>query len=195
MDKKILFFVMILAGLIMGCSSNGDEGTFIADEDIDMSIDLIMSDDSPLSDMPEYSKVRGGESELIDRSFENAPPLIPHKVAGLLPINIDDNLCLRCHLPEKAEKFDATPMPKTHFTSYRPVVVEENGIYRVDADENEVIETDLNHFNGAMFNCSQCHVPQANVTVDISNVFTPQFRESSGRTKSSLKDDMGEGIR
>ncbi len=195
MDKKTLFFVMILAGLMIGCSSNGDTGAYLADEDIDMSIGMIMSDDSPLSDMPEYSKVRGGESEVIDRSFENAPPLIPHKVAGLLPINIDDNMCLRCHLLEKADKFDAIPMPKTHFTSYRPVVVEENGIYRVDADENVVIETDLDHFNGAMFNCSQCHVPQANVTVDISNVFTPQFRANNGRSKSSLKDNMGEGIR
>jgi cytochrome c-type protein NapB len=195
MNKNSLFFVMILAGLMIGCSSNSDKGSYLKDENIDMSIEMIMNDDSPLSDMPEYSKIRGGESEIIDRSFENAPPLIPHKVAGLLPINIDNNLCLRCHLPEKAEKFDATPMPKTHFTSYRPVVVEENGIYRVDAHENEVIETDLNHFNGAMFNCSQCHVPQTNVTVDISNVFTPQFRMSSGRNKSSLKNNMGEGIR
>jgi cytochrome c-type protein NapB len=195
MNKNSLFFVMILAGLMISCSSNSDKGSYLKDENIDMSIEMIMNDDSPLSDMPEYSKIRGGESEIIDRSFENAPPLIPHKVAGLLPINIDNNLCLRCHLPEKAEKFDATPMPKTHFTSYRPVVVEENGIYRVDAHENEVIETDLNHFNGAMFNCSQCHVPQTNVTVDISNVFTPQFRMSSGRNKSSLKNNMGEGIR
>lgn len=194
MFNKVLGFFIFVLILVCGCS-NQSNNDWIADEDIDMSDASLFTDESVLTEAPEYSKVRGGESEVIDRSFENAPPLIPHKVAGLLPINIDDNMCLRCHLPDKAEKFDAIPMPETHFTSYRPLVVEENGIYRVDAEENVVIETDLDHFNGAMFNCSQCHVPQANVTVDISNIFTPKFRKSSGNTKSSLKDDMGDGVR
>lgn len=195
MNKKTLLFVMILSAMIIGCNSGDSKSDWMADENIDMSTDMIMSDDSPLTDMPEYSKVRGGESEVIDRSFENAPPLIPHKVAGLLPISIDNNMCLRCHLPEKAGNFEAIPMPKTHFTSYRPMVIEMDGVYRVVADPNQVVETDLDHFNGAMFNCSQCHVPQANVTVDIDNLFTPEFRNNSARTKSNLKDDMGEGVR
>ena len=76
-------------------------------------------------------------------------------------------------------------------------MVEENGIFRVDADHDvsEVVETDLEHFNGAMFNCSQCHVPQAEVTVDIPNTFDPDYRKSSNKTQSNLKDNMGEGVR
>jgi len=187
----LIAFVMLLAA----CDCNDKNADYIADEDIDMSDALIMGDESVLTDMPEYSKIRGGESEMIDRSFENAPPLIPHRVGGFLPIKVEDNKCLRCHMPEKAPEFKATPMPKTHFTSYRPFVIEEDGKYRVDALEGEVTEKDLGHFNGAMFNCSQCHVPQAEVTVDIPNTFDPDYRQSSSKSQSNLKDKMGEGVR
>ena len=193
--NKLMICAMIFTLFLAGCSSSNNNEKYIADEDIDMSDELLMSDESILTDMPEYSKVRGGESEMFDRSFENAPPLIPHRVGGFLPIKVDDNKCLRCHMPDKAPEFEAIPIPKTHFTSYRPVVVEEDGKYRVDAHEGEVIEKDLGHFNGAMFNCSQCHVPQAEVTVDIPNTFDPDYRKSSNKTQSNLKDKMGEGVR
>ena len=193
--NKLMICAMIFTLFLAGCSSSNNNEKYIADEDIDMSDELLLSDESILTDMPEYSKVRGGESEMFDRSFENAPPLIPHRVGGFLPIKVDDNKCLRCHMPDKAPEFEAIPIPKTHFTSYRPVVVEEDGKYRVDAHEGEVIEKDLGHFNGAMFNCSQCHVPQAEVTVDIPNTFDPDYRKSSNKTQSNLKDKMGEGVR
>ena len=192
--NKLMICAMIFTLFLAGCSSNNNE-KYIADEDIDMSDELLLSDESVLTDMPEYSKVRGGESEMYDRSFENAPPLIPHRVGGFLPIKIDDNKCLRCHMPDKAPEFEAIPLPKTHFTSYRPLVIEEDGKYRVDAHEGEVIEKDLGHFNGAMFNCSQCHVPQAKVTVDIPNTFDPDYRKSSNKSQSNLKDNMGEGVK
>jgi len=193
--NKLMICAMIFTLFLAGCSSSNNNEKYIADEDIDMSDELLLSDESVLTDMPEYSKVRGGESEMFDRSFENAPPLIPHRVGGFLPIKVDDNKCLRCHMPDKAPEFEAIPIPKTHFTSYRPVVVEEDGKYRVDAHEGEVIEKDLGHFNGAMFNCSQCHVPQAKVTVDIPNTFDPDYRKSSNKSQSNLKDNMGEGVR
>lgn len=195
--NKILVYLIVLAIALSACKSSNKGGDWIADENIDMSDELLLSDESVLTDMPEYSKIRGGESEMIDRSFENAPPLIPHRVGGFLPIKVDDNKCLRCHMPNKAPEFKATPLPKTHFTSYRPNVVEEEGVYRVDADhdENEVVETDLEHFNGAMFNCSQCHVPQAEVTIEIPNTFDPDYRKPGNKSGSNLKDNMGEGVR
>ena len=100
-------------------------------------------------------------------------------------------------MPNKAPEFKATPLPKTHFTSYRPKVVEVDGKYQVDADHetSEVVETDLEQFNGAMFNCSQCHVPQAEVTVDIPNTFDPDYRQNSNKSRSNLKKNMEEGVR
>ena len=100
--NKVLLSLMIFGLLLSGCEGGQKEANWIADEDIDMSDDLLMGDESVLTDMPEYTKIRGGESEMIERSFENAPPLIPHRVGGFLPIKVDDNKCLRCHMPNKA---------------------------------------------------------------------------------------------
>ena len=125
---KQVTFAAILILLITACS-NDNNREYIPDANIDMSDDLLLSDESVLTEMPEYTKVRSGESKTIQRSFENAPPLIPHRVNGFFPIKADDNKCLRCHMPDKAPKFDATPLPETHFTSYRPNLIEKNGIY------------------------------------------------------------------
>jgi len=192
--NKLLVSLTVLVLLVVGCNNQKDEN-WVEDENIDMSDDLLLSDESVLTEMPEYSKTRSGESEVIQRSFENAPPLIPHRVGGFLPIKVDDNKCLRCHMPDKAPEFKAIPLPETHFTSYRPSIVEEDGKYRVDALEGEVVEKDLTRFNGAFFNCSQCHVPQTNVTVEIPNVFDPDYRTNADKTQSNLKDNMDEGVR
>jgi len=192
--NKVLVSLTILVMLVAGCNYQKEEN-WVDDENINMSDELLLSDESVLTDMPEYSKIRGGESDVIQRSFENAPPLIPHRVGGFLPIKVDDNKCLRCHMPDKAPEFEATPLPETHFTNYRPVIIEEDGIFRVDVKEGEVVEKDLDHFNGAMFNCSQCHVPQTNATVDIPNVFDPDYRANADKTQSNLKQKMDEGVR
>jgi len=186
---------LILLVLILTACGEKQEANWMADEAIDMSHDLIMSDESILTAMPEYTKIRGGESEVYQRSFENAPPLIPHRVGGFLPIKADDNKCLRCHHPDKAPAFKAIPLPMTHFTSYRPTVEEVNGVYVFKEPVGEIFETVLDHFNNALYNCSQCHVPQAEVTVEISNVFDPDYRSRNARSTSSLKEKMGEGVR
>jgi cytochrome c-type protein NapB len=192
--NRLLTCLIILILILNGCKSE-KETHWIEDENIDMSHELLMSDESLLTDMPEYSKIRGGESKILQRSFENAPPLIPHRVGGFLPIKVDDNKCLRCHMPDKAPEFKAIPLPKTHFTSYRPAVIEVDGIYKFNEPTGEVFEIDLEHFNNALFNCSQCHVPQAEVTVEIPNVFDPDYRSDDNRARSNLKDKMGEGVR
>ena len=192
--NKLFVCLTIIGLLITGCNNRREE-KWVDTENIDMSHELLLSDESVLTDMPEYSKIRGGESEVIERSFENAPPLIPHRVGGFLPIKVEDNKCLRCHMPDKAPEFKAIPLPETHFTSYRPLAFEEDGKYNIVAAEGEVFENDLGHFNNALFNCSQCHVPQAEVTVEISNVFDPKYRSGSDKSRSNLKDKMGEGVR
>jgi cytochrome c-type protein NapB len=181
--------------VLLGSCHSRKEAEWADDEAIDMSHDLLLSDESALTDMPEYSKIRSGESQVFERSFENAPPLIPHRVGGFLPVKVDDNKCLRCHMPDKAPEFGATPLPATHFTSYRPMFTEVDGVYVMEEPAGELFEMDLQHFNNALFNCSQCHVPQAEVTVEIPNVFDPEYRSSSERSRSNLKDKMGEGIR
>ncbi len=60
------------------------------------------------------------ESKVIQRSsFENAPPLIPHDVEGMLDMTKENNACTGCHMPEVAEAVKATPIPKSHFFDMR----------------------------------------------------------------------------
>ena len=38
-----------------------------------------------------------GGNDRLPRSYEGAPPLIPHSLEGLLPITSSENYCVLCH--------------------------------------------------------------------------------------------------
>ena len=80
--------------------------------------DVIDEDDIKLADI-NWTKPAAGESKRYDRSFENAPPLIPHDLEGLIPITADNNMCVSCHMPEVAKDVGATPIPKSNLYSIR----------------------------------------------------------------------------
>lgn len=46
-----------------------------------------------------------------------APPMIPHSVADALPITRDANACVDCHLIDKQEEGDPTPIPVSHLAA------------------------------------------------------------------------------
>jgi len=129
----------------------------------------------------------------IERSFENAPPMIPHTTAGFFPIKMDNNICLSCHMPDKVEESGAREISKTHFQSWRPQLVLVDGKY-VNPKDAEVFIEERKELNNAYFNCSQCHAPQADVTIDIENLFTREFRETFGIKESNLKENVTEGV-
>ncbi len=116
-----------------------------------------------------------GDSELAERSFENAPPVIPHNVDGLLPITGDENACADCHLPEEAADVGATPMPASHLYDIRR-------------------ETQLQGLSGANYNCTQCHTPQANTAELVENTFSPYYRAKEQKERSNLLDILNEGV-
>jgi len=127
-----------------------------------------------------YGNAPQGTSEKFERSFENAPPLIPHDIEGLLPIKVDDNKCLGCHLPKNAKMMGlgATPIPKSHFTNYRkhdPKLSKE--IYQ------------------GRFNCTQCHAPQSDVNALIRNTFDGGFGDEAERKSSNLSEIINEGVK
>jgi cytochrome c-type protein NapB len=105
-----------------------------------------------------------GESKLMDRSFSDAPPLIPHTVEDMLPIYADENECLECHHPDNVTSKDDLPLSDTHFE--RPVIVE--------GKKNEPMRNKVDRYEkavdlfGARYNCTMCHAPQA------GNVKTPK---------------------
>ncbi len=153
----------------------------------------VKSEDTNLKEKAKFSDAQPGTAEVFNRAFENAPPLIPHTVEGFLPIKIENNICLSCHMPDKVEESGAVEIPKMHFTILRPALYEKNGVYYF-ADKDTLVREETDKLNNAFFNCTQCHVPQAKIRVDIKNLFTPEFREEFGLEKSTLEKQFEDGL-
>jgi len=190
MIRNICFLFVIII-LFSYCSDSHDN---LIDENKLGIIDAnVKSEETNLKEKAKYIDVKPGEGEIIDRAFENAPPLIPHTTDGFFPVTIKNNACLSCHMPDKIEESGAKQMSDTHFMNWRPQPEEKDGKFVIVKNE-ELTNEEVGKLNNSYFNCSQCHVPQANVTVDIENLFTPEFREEHGLENSSLKEKVKEGI-
>ena len=124
-----------------------------------------------------WTKPAAGEAQKYERSFENAPPMIPHDLEGLIPITADNNMCVSCHMPEVAKDVGATPIPKSHLYSIRN---------KKDLDGK---------LSDDRFNCTTCHVPQANVEAKFKNNFKPEYRDANSTSRSNLLDVLNEGVR
>ena len=116
-----------------------------------------------------------GDSQLEARSFENAPPVIPHNVDDLLPITANENSCTDCHLPEDAADVGATPVPASHLFDMRN-------------------NKQLDSLNPANYNCTLCHATQANTGELVENTFEPYFRAQEAKERSNLLDTLNEGV-
>lgn len=151
--------ILMLGSLIVlaGCSKEESKENKQVKEDIVLQDKIIESKITP--DSFSYSQEGPGGSQRFDRSYENAPPLVPHSLEGLLPITKDNNACVGCHMPDIAGDMGATPIPKSHFYNLR--------------DNKDLKDT----LSNARFNCTQCHVPQSDAK-DLfkGNSFTPSFR-------------------
>jgi cytochrome c-type protein NapB len=122
-----------------------------------------------------YGSDEPGDSQRLNRSFENSPPLIPHSTEGLLPITMDENSCLDCHLPDAAEDTGATAVPASH-------------LYDIRHDQQ------LTELAGDNYSCTMCHVPQADAPTLVDNDFEPMFRDAASTTSSNLLDTLNEGV-
>lgn len=138
--------------------------------------DVMDEEEVKLADI-NWTKPAAGEAQRYERSFENAPPMIPHDLEGLIPITADNNMCVTCHMPEVAKDVGATPIPKSHLYSIR---------------NKKDLEGKL---SDDRFNCTTCHVPQANVETKFKNNFKPEYRDANSSQHSNLLDVLNEGVR
>jgi cytochrome c-type protein NapB len=95
-----------------------------------------------------------GQVKSFKKSFVTAPPMIPHNVAGMVPIKIGKNQCLGCHMPQSAKALGVKSIPKTHFVD--------------NFKKGKKVGVKL---AGARYNCTQCHAPQAKVDPVVQNKF------------------------
>jgi cytochrome c-type protein NapB len=189
--EHMKYLALITLFFVVACSqpkeTKIDEDTLgFIDADLD-------SDETNFKMKADFNVDKPAAGNTIERAFENAPPMIPHTTAGFFPIKMDNNICLSCHMPDKVAESGAREISKTHFQSWRPSLKEENGKYS-NPDNSEVFIEKMDVLNNAYFHCSQCHVPQANVTINIKNLFTREFRETFGIEESDLKEKVNEGI-
>jgi len=171
-SKKTLIAAAAFTALIAtGCAVSNT----VSEESLGLRKTDLYSEDKVVPQEASYSKAAPGESKVYERAFENAPPMIPHDVEGMLPITRESNACLGCHDPAVAPSVGATPVPKSHLYDMR---------------EHKVLATVSN----ARYNCSQCHASQANVKPLVKNEFQPEFRSPDEKKRSNLLDILNEGV-
>ncbi len=203
MIKKLILFAVVSSFFVVACSEGGtkkadnNENGFVTEESLGLRKTDLYSENNTEGDLGVFDAPAPGQSQTIERSFENAPPLIPHTVQGFLPIKKGQNLCLSCHLPNVAEAVKATPVPPSHFMNFRPEIKEKGGkviAYNDDETGNTVTQQHLDKLSNARYNCSQCHVPQADITVEIKNTFVADFRDKNLEKRSNFADVVDEGV-
>jgi cytochrome c-type protein NapB len=101
------------------------------------------------SAVPEAKKWRA-DGPMIERDFEQQPPLIPHKSQNF-KINLKSNTCLNCHGATEYEDAEAPMVGKTHFKD--PGAAE------------------LTEISAARYFCTQCHVEQREIAPLVDNEF------------------------
>ncbi len=160
----------------------------------------LLNDESALPTVA-YHSAPPGAAKRFKRAFQDAPPMIPHSVEGLLPITKNNNACLGCHMPDVAASMGATPIPISHFTNFRPKttvegteIIKNGHVIKNDssvtlANVSIKVNKKMNKLYLGRYNCSQCHAPQATNELVDQNHFKPEFIKKNGAYKSSWTQD------
>jgi cytochrome c-type protein NapB len=197
--KSWIGLLSLVAIVAVGCAAGA--GNTVSEESLGLRKTNLYSEDNTKPVEAKYTAAAPGTSKRFDRAFENAPPMIPHSVDGLLPITKNNNACLGCHMPDVAPSMKATPIPPSHFASFRPKtkigkngeVIKEGKVVSNTSDIKTVVHKQNKLYQGR-FNCSQCHAPQAQIDPLVKNNFTPDFTSKDGAKKSNLIDVINEGV-
>jgi cytochrome c-type protein NapB len=145
-----------------------------------------LNDENVAPRKTQYGKSTAGSGYKIERAFQDAPPMIPHDVEGMIPVTIKNNACIGCHAPEVASSSGATPYPPSHMTNFRPQ--HSYAIKGENTSSEKLAHISIEKENklvGARFNCTQCHAPQSEGDLAVANNFVPDYTSADGAHKSS----------
>lgn len=148
--RKTVFLSALLATLL-SLPAVAVEDQAIPDDSIGLSKTSVY--DVPDPAVFKYGGGDPGSNKRIARSYDTAPPMIPHNTNGMVPIKRNSNLCKDCHVQpamigQKLEPGMPVPAPASHYVN-----VKKGQLYM------------------GRWNCTQCHRPQAKVDVLVQNVF------------------------
>jgi len=189
--SKITIGLFTAALLFVGCNetvatpaAEAKVKPTISEESLGLRKTDLYSENTTESDATRYGTSAAGSGYKISRAFQDAPPMIPHDVEGMLPITINDNQCVVCHDPMVAKDMGAIPYPSSHTTNFRPVSVAQSGANTSNANLSDVSIKDEHKLVGARFNCTLCHAPQSDSPAPKNN-FEPVFTSTNGASASS----------
>ena len=174
--KKIWLLAILAVAVSMGMLLSCAQTKSYTEEDLGLRHETLYDESTTVPAHGETTTKEPGESTKFERSFENSPPLIPHDIDGMLPLEVTDHICMGCHMPEEVEFSGATPIPPTHL---------------IDLDTGEYLRGKL---DGGRVNCLQCHVIQNILTPAVKNIFKGEFRDERGRYRSNLLNILNEGV-
>ena len=189
---KLTLAISLAASVLIAANTKN-----VIDED---SIGLrkveLLSEEKAVPSETKYGTSQPMSGYKIDRAYQNAPPMIPHDVEGMLDITPQNNSCIGCHDVSVAESMGATPIPKSHYIDFRPKhkLEGEKFVKSTDNMKNEVSIKPIDTISNARFNCNACHAPQSTGDLAVENTFKPDFTREDGQHKSTwhevLTDDL-----
>lgn len=98
-----------------------------------------------------YLGSKPGGHALIQRTFLQQPPLVPHKVEGFDDITNEDNVCLDCHIHKEVRGQKIPQVKESHLV--KPVNPAAPELHK------------------SRWQCNSCHVPQIDAKPLVENVF------------------------
>jgi cytochrome c-type protein NapB len=178
--SKITLSIAVASSIFFaGCQST------VSEESLGLRKTNLYSEGSEtIGDKTKYNTAAAGSSKMITRAFQDAPPMIPHSVEGMLPITIKNNVCISCHAPAVAAAVHATPYPASHMTNFRPSSYAVSGANTSSETLANISIKKEGKLVGARFNCSQCHAPQSEGQL-VENTFEADFTSANGANRSS----------
>jgi cytochrome c-type protein NapB len=99
-------------------------------------------------------KVPGvGQPQLIERTFVGQPPMVPHTVDQYVPLTIEENACLECHITTELRGQKVPKVGESHFSK---TLKRRDGSPAVEMSR---------------FQCDTCHVPQVDAKPLVDSKF------------------------
>ena len=173
MKNIFLAFALVFSVLFVAC----DKKEKISDSDIGLRKTTIENENSVvLLGEVNYTGVQAGESAILERSFENAPPLVSHTMEEYLPITKDSNACLSCHIKELAADMNTKPAPASHYFDF------------------QANKPSGDNVSNERWNCDQCHIAQTDAKPLVGNKFQAVFKNDALKTGSDFMDTAREGV-
>lgn len=147
MNKAGITLTMIAAYALSGWVS----GATAAEQPVQTlrGADTAAQDQAPAE--KELLGKRPGRQQVVERTFAEQPPLIPHALQNFDEITLEDNQCLECHDAANYQSKAAPMIGKSHFLTGANVPA--------------------NTLDHRRWFCNQCHVAQYDAPPLVDNGF------------------------